>query len=1254
MSATGDERSSTESPPEKPSMRLAARLSSAVWWLLLFVLVLFALYAGLGRQLTSNIDSYTADLATELSARLGHPVSIGQLSSRWFWLDPSFTARDVVINKPDSDQALAQIEYLRVRFDFLSSLLRWRVVFEDFEVDGVELALSQTGAGDLDVQGPELTGPVNSRLSQLLRVAGQWLSEPYVKVTRLSLALQDREGEVRHLDVPQLDLVYRQGLFRASGRAIKSGTAEQLASFSLVGRQFFRGDFTGQLYLDVQSGRLFDELVDDYEWRDLRVEGVDLGGEAWLTFQGGEVQQINGRLNTPYLQLSVRQESLAPIEDIQARFGWRRANNTHPENRSEAGAADDLEPPGEWHLQQLQWRWNTDTVSPFSLSLLPTGDGLRAHADALPLGPLQRLLSALPVLPDVATSALANYRPEGFLDRVTLELPADPQASFQFGGQLRNVRIQAHNGAPSMTGLAGQLWLDREHGYVQIESADEPIGMAFPKLYSAGWLFPELKGRVIWQTDENGFRVFSDDLTMHYGEQTHFAGAFKLALQKDVANTLELDINVQNGTEETLYAFLPDKTLNANLYDWLTEAIQTADNVSGYYRGGGQIGARAEQGSFVSSMAFDFDRATVAYSDRWPVVSGAKGRVVVKDGLTDVTLQAGRTGGLSLEPSTVTVGTENDESVVRVNASAQFPGKAVGFWLSNSPLGEMVSERAAELEIDGTYDMALDLALPLGETAEPRVDVQLKTVDGTVRYPDADLVWKKITGELGYNSDTGISGLGLSATFLGQPVEITIASAGNDSGLSIRQWGRVPVASLFRLAGADEGSNFGVSGIVSYAAELEMGDQAEPGVRIRSGLRGVALDWPGTLAKTADEVAPLKAYIRPAADGELSIDADWENRAAFSLLLKNSGLDLTLKHVYLKDQRLENVQLEATSLGDRWVIDTRSERLVGRVVIPDNDSVVEADLDVLRLRRDEKEEGDATSVLTLEEQLEAFRSLGMGEWPDIDATIADLRLGDESLGAWSFRLRPESERLIVEGMEGRLNSLTLRGDMTWSILGGREATQFAGQIAGGALTDLGPLLGYDVPLTNETTHIDVDFDWPGRPDEFSVERLSGSVQLRLDEGVILEQNNTAQLFRVFNLLNADTLWRRLKLDFSDLYERGVAFDAVSGQAQINQGLLTLDPELQVVGPSGAFKVTGATNMALENLDMKLVVVLPLTQNLPLAALLMGAGAPIGGALFVLDKVLGDPLSKLTSATYRVSGTWEQPEVKLQRVFDTGQ
>ena len=179
-----------------------------------------------------------------------------------------------------------------------------------------------------------------------------------------------------------------------------------------MGEHFFRGDFTGQLYLDVDSGRLFDDLIDEYQWRMLRLEGFDLGGEAWLTFRDGQLQQVTGSVRTPYLQLGVGHESLAPLEDIRARFGWRRHHSVMADEKLSGSDSFAL---GEWHIKQLQWTWNGDVVSPFSLRLAPSDGGMSVIADALPLAPTRRLASRLPILPEPALRALRNYRPGGFL-----------------------------------------------------------------------------------------------------------------------------------------------------------------------------------------------------------------------------------------------------------------------------------------------------------------------------------------------------------------------------------------------------------------------------------------------------------------------------------------------------------------------------------------------------------------------------------------------------------------------------------------------------------------------------------------------------------------------------------------------------------------------------------------------------------------------------------------------------------------------
>ena len=282
-----------------------------------------------------------------------------------------------------------------------------------------------------------------------------------------------------------------------------------------------------------------------------------------------------------------------------------------------------------------------------------------------------------------------------------------------------------------------------------------------------------------------------------------------------------------------------------------------------------------------------------------------------------------------------------------------------------------------------------------------------------------------------------------------------------------------------------------------------------------------------------------------------------------------------------------------------------------------------------------------------------FRAWQVERWPEVDVAVGNLQYGGRHYGAWSFRLEPGPAELRVKSLSGELSELMFNGELVWRAPASGSQTQVTGKLSGGSLAGLSPVMDGAVPLKNKKSEVILDLTWPGSPEEISLPAMEGSIGMRFEDGVILQSSNTAQLFRVFNLLNSDTLWRRLRLDFSDLYEAGVTFDAISGTAELAAGELSWAPELQVVGPSGAFRLSGSTDLAAETLDMRLVVVLPLTQNLPLAALLMGASAPIGGALFVLDKVLGDPLSKLTSATYSVGGTWNSPEVKLRNVFDTG-
>ncbi|PSF05972.1 hypothetical protein C7H09_11555 [Marinobacter fuscus] len=1214
--------------------------SSLIWWSLLVVLVLFALYAGIGRQLTANIDRFTDDLEVALSEASGLDITVGSLSSRWFWLDPAVTAKDIRIRSRDSDRLSAELEHLGVRLDFIASLFRMRLVFRNFDADGLELTLIRP-PGDEHINPVEemadLAGPATPKWQEWLRLAGHWLSNPEARVTRVSMALGPSREDLRFLDIPQLDLSYRSGLFQAAGRAMQSGTATQLASFALVGQRFFRGEFTGQLYLDVDSGRLFDGLIDDLSWKGIRVEGFDIGGNLWLTFDRGTLHQVQGEVRTPYLQLGVNQQSLAPLENIQARFGWRDGEALT--------------------LQGLQWQWLDSDISPFSIRLQPHPRGAALVADSLPLKPLRRLVRALRILPQEADKALADYLPSGYLDDLLLILPEQP-ADFSLTSRFRELGVRAASGAPGATGLNGWLQLDAHSGAVTLDTRT-PSTLGFPELFNTRWNLNRLAGTVTWLIDGEVIRVVSNDLDIDYADNTRITGAFDLRLQTAGEDNLGLRVSVEGGSADMVADFVPAHVVDESLYQWLSTSIREAE-VAGAYYGHGRIDSQAPPGSFVSSMWFDFEQGRVQYDPNWPLVEQASGRVEVQNTDTRVTLSGGRTAGLTITGASVT--TIPDErgqgriTGLKVDASARVPGTAIPWWLENTPLSGLLGYDGLDAVYGGDFRLGLGLELPLDSGGQKtRVIANVKTENGEFELPGAGLAWTQISTDLTFDTREGFSGDGLAAEFFGQPVRVDFQMMG-ETGLAIRQQGRLAVPEFPASVGLSEALFTGLSGMLDYSAGIVLGaGEADPVITVTSDLAGLAVDWPGALAKEPEASAPLEVSIDPFAEGGIRVLADWQERLKAVYQWRETGFDLTFDEVRLGTQTLTGIEIEALNLDTAWVVHTRSERAAGRVSLPKSGGTIIADFEHLSLIREDQvsASGDTPHLLTLEEQLQAFRELDIGNWPDVDASIDDLRLGNESAGSWRFRLRPAPEKLNVRGLEGRLGSLVLAGDMAWSIVGDRETTRFTGTLEGGALKDLEALTGSVIPMTNAQTAVELDLSWPGSPDEIAPGKLSGTVSARLDDGVIMQESNSAQLFRIFNLLNTDTLWRRLRLDFSDLYERGVAFDAISGKANVTDGLVTMDPELQLVGPSGAFKLSGSTNMVNETLDMRLVLVLPITQNLPLAAILMGAGAPIGGALFVLDKILGDPLSRLTSATYTVSGTWAEPNVELRGVFDTG-
>lgn len=421
-------------------------------------------------------------------------------------------------------------------------------------------------------------------------------------------------------------------------------------------------------------------------------------------------------------------------------------------------------------------------------------------------------------------------------------------------------------------------------------------------------------------------------------------------------------------------------------------------------------------------------------------------------------------------------------------------------------------------------------------------------------------------------------------------------------------------------------------------SSIEQEGDPLPGVRIRGQFEDLESDpWIAFFANA------------PWLSGDILPD-----HAAFKAL----DVSIEASRLGFHDIEMNDVELQLFQQLDnnasRWALNANAQQLAGKILFPTADLPLVVELD--RLDLDKYLGLPSAAQNTAPNSLVPTR-FSPSDLVEMDVSINHLNVKGSDLGRWSASIRKEENGISIQDIKGAIASEDgvvanqFDGHISWlEEPSGQQTTLLSGTAEGKNLGDFNRLSGKAESIRTESYTANMALVWAGDPLSMALKKLSGTVSLKTGKGLVPESKEAAEAFKVFGVLNADSITRRLQLDFSDLYEKGVSFDQIEGKARLEHGTLFLESPLAIQGTTIGFKFTGNAYLDDETLDMDMVVVLPLTKNLPLAALLLGA-PQVGGALWLIDKLIGEPLSRLTSATYHLSGSINNPELKLKNVFD---
>jgi uncharacterized protein (TIGR02099 family) len=182
--------------------------------------------------------------------------------------------------------------------------------------------------------------------------------------------------------------------------------------------------------------------------------------------------------------------------------------------------------------------------------------------------------------------------------------------------------------------------------------------------------------------------------------------------------------------------------------------------------------------------------------------------------------------------------------------------------------------------------------------------------------------------------------------------------------------------------------------------------------------------------------------------------------------------------------------------------------------------------------------------------------------------------------------------------------------------------------------------GYPNTVKNGSGKLIANLTWDGQPDEFNYATLDGTLKLDTGQGQFLKMD--PGIGKLLGILSLQALPKRITLDFTDVFSAGFEFDNINGNASIKHGVIQTD-DLHIEGSSAKVTMKGSANLNNETQNLR-VEVLP-TLGSSVSMLSAFAGGPVVGlGALIVSKVLGNPLDKLMSFEYNISGTWENPNV----------
>ncbi len=1274
------------------SFKAWRRLYLSLWGLVALCLLLLAVYVVLARQAMLLVPDYREKLELFFEEKLQTPLIIDELDGKMEGLVPQFVARRIRLPAPEGESPL-ELQEVVLSVDVFRSLLVRDLVLKELRIDGVALHLVRGEDGKVRLRGLDIQGGSSSNdapsLENILRI---FYRQQLLTVHNAKLSLE--WPGMPPLAASELDAT----LINDGGNHLLSLTVEARdrplrveARAHLHDDAYAFDEINADLYLKVRGQRLEEWLPSSLDLP-LTVEALQGKLEMWAGLEEGQPRSGQVALSVPAVTLT-DQQSRWPLSDVTARLALDRSDDQAVLSLLDLSGQT---PAGQLKLGDMALQWQTQgEVRPWQLR---TGDlPVRALSQQFQQWPF-----TLPTQADKARDLLKALSPQGVVDGVYLS--GAGRSLDQFQARFSALGNQAKDKIPGVTRLSGWVSGNAEQGLAHLYS--DSLSLALPRLFELP-LAGQMVGVFDWRREGEQLRVRSGRIRV-VNEDAHGEAMLSVGVQPGQVPELRLAAEIYDGNGANANRYIPLRRLPDGLAGWLGQALQDGHLNRGQllYQGPVKIDPDRQQDR-TFQMRYQGDDIVLSLLPDWPLARDVSADVFINGREVRGVASKGTIYGSSVEQVYVDVPAFTTQEGPRLVVSGQLEGPLADLdsLMQDTPLKKMLPEELLDWRMQaGSMKGRLLLDFPFKREAggSPTVIVDATVEGAELDNPERRLAVSDLTAPVYFHLRKGLQIPELKARVLGGEVGGYWETTGQNSQLALN--GAVPVSQLREWLGFAWLAP--ASGKLPFDMTLDIPWKGSPfALRAHSSLQGVAIDAPTPLGKLAEQKSSLDVEIRgEGVRQNLYLDYDnlWRGRIALgqspvrgdllvgpgSLVLPESGISLrgqlatassadwidfisekmlpafeggqgssagadgpSISKVNLRIDQLDlfgvdvsHARLSVLPNNQGWDLALSSQAIAGSVRVPEGFSArgekpLSVSVSRMNIAMPQAAEGGASAPPLSPMQL-----------PTMDARLDNLRVGGEDFGQWKGSIRPLAQGVRVSALEGRWRFTEIEGSLDWTEQadGVGQYSRFSGVLSADKLERA--LSAWDMPelIESEDAQAKVVLgwhDWPLNPDYLA---LDGQARVDIGECRIPETDTKTSFLRVLGILNLGTIQRRLRLNFSDLYKKGLSCDSITGDFRV-EGPLVSTTNLAIRSPSALIDVQGQINLADETLDHKMEVTLPLSSNL-YAGCLAGPAACAG--IFVVERIWGDKLDRTATMEYAVKGAWSNPKVsETEGIFE---